>query len=297
VDPECLEELCRVVPLLISAAAGVKQETKAGKRDAAEDEEEDEEESLQTELFAVCMDLLAVPGDHSVKGIRDAIKRAWGSIMQHCVPDSDVAEAILLAVIGNDVQEDADVEELEEGVQGVNMGEEEDDEESDGDEEEEEDVMLGHDDMMSMLNTEGMDGLSDDEGEIAHHEGADAALAQLIQMKKQNRKKGLLLAKRQELIIRSRAIDILEVFLHRNENALLVLPMFRPLLFCLKKVTASSLSKSLQEGRAFQQRLRSLIEAKVGEAHAYYCMSSRYLTRVCLTAEQDKIGVRATPRQ
>lgn len=211
VDPDCLEELCRVVPLLISAASGAKEDSKPDNKEDSDDDDEDE--SLQTKLFAVCMDLLAVPGDHSVKGIRDAIKRAWNSVMQHCAPDSDVAEAILLAVIGNDVQEEADVDELEDGLKGVNV-DEESEEESEGDdsegEEEEEDVMLGHDDMMELLNTEEGDD-DDEDGEIAHHEGADAALGQLIQMKKQNRKKGLLLAKRQELIVRSRAIDILEV--------------------------------------------------------------------------------------
>ena len=46
---------------------------------------------------------------------------------------------------------------------------------------------------------------------LAHHSGADAALAQMIELKKQNRKQGLMKAKQKELLIRTRAIDILEV--------------------------------------------------------------------------------------
>jgi hypothetical protein len=53
------------------------------------------------------------------------------------------------------------------------------------------------------------------------------------------------------------------VFLHRNEDSTMLIPLFRPLLFCLKKVAASSICQSLPEGRTFQQRLKTLIEAKV----------------------------------
>ena len=265
VDSACLNVLCRVAPAI---ASGTSEKARAISKAATSEDSEEEEESLQTELFGACMDLLAVPGDHAVKGVRDAIKRAWGSVMQHCMPDSDVAEAMLLAVIGNDVAEveddEVDVAENMEGV-GVDGGSsdgEEGSEESD-DDKAMEDIMLDQDEMMHMLNNDSAeDDLSDNEG-LTHHEGADAALAQLIQVKKQNRKKGLMLAKRQEFIVRSRAIDILEVFLHRNENALLVVPMFKPLLYCLKKVSTSSLCKGLQEGRAFHSRLRSLIESKV----------------------------------
>ena len=267
VDSACLDDLCRVAPAI---ASGTSEQSRASSVAVTPEDSEEEEESLQTELFGACMDLLAVPGDHAIKGVRDAIKRAWGSIMQHCVPDSDVAEAMLLAVIGDDVAEveDDEVGVVGEGMEGISMDgvnsdeEEEVEEGSDGDDDVDE-HMLDHADMMTMLTSGSpSDDISDDEG-LTHHEGADAALAQLIQMRKQNRKKGLMLAKRQEFIVRSRAIDILEVFLHRNVNALLLVPMFKPLLYCLKKVSASSLCKGLQEGRAFHNRLRSLVESKV----------------------------------
>ena len=44
-----------------------------------------------------------------------------------------------------------------------------------------------------------------------HSAAHDSALAQLLALKQQHRKKGILEAKRQELILRSRAIDILDV--------------------------------------------------------------------------------------
>jgi hypothetical protein len=44
-----------------------------------------------------------------------------------------------------------------------------------------------------------------------HHSGADKALVNMIEMRKQNRKSGLMKAKQRELLIRTRAMDILEV--------------------------------------------------------------------------------------
>jgi hypothetical protein len=46
-----------------------------------------------------------------------------------------------------------------------------------------------------------------------HSAEHDAALAHLIALKKQHRKQGMLSAMKEQLLIRSRAIDILEVFL------------------------------------------------------------------------------------
>ena len=44
---------------------------------------------------------------------------------------------------------------------------------------------------------------------------------------------------------------------------MIIIPLFRPLLFCLKKVTTSSLCQNIQEGRTFQQRLKVVIESKL----------------------------------
>ena len=46
---------------------------------------------------------------------------------------------------------------------------------------------------------------------LEHSKNADAALIQMIEMRRQGRKHGLMKAKQRELLIRTRAIDILEV--------------------------------------------------------------------------------------
>lgn len=53
-------------------------------------------------------------------------------------------------------------------------------------------------------------------GFLQHNEGADLALVHLIESRKQNRKVGLVKAKQRELLIRTRAIDILEVGVRRR---------------------------------------------------------------------------------
>ena len=49
-----------------------------------------------------------------------------------------------------------------------------------------------------------------------HHSGADKALINMIEMRKQSRKNGLIKAKQRELLIRTRAMDILEVTIQKK---------------------------------------------------------------------------------
>jgi hypothetical protein len=57
-----------------------------------------------------------------------------------------------------------------------------------------------------------------------HHSGADKALVNMIEMRKQNRKSGLMKAKQRELLIRTRAMDILEVVNDELTFLLIYLP-------------------------------------------------------------------------
>lgn len=85
--------------------------------------------------------------------------------------------------------------------------------EQEGEEEEEEDVVISREDAFDML-TEGMEGTEEVEGEgegLQHSAELDDALAQMIALKQQSRKAGVLLAHKQALLVRSRSIDILEV--------------------------------------------------------------------------------------
>jgi hypothetical protein len=47
-----------------------------------DEDEDDEDERPQSILFDASMELLSVAGDHAVKGVRDAIKRAWNALCQ-----------------------------------------------------------------------------------------------------------------------------------------------------------------------------------------------------------------------
>ena len=55
---------------------------------------------------------------------------------------------------------------------------------------------------------------------------------------------------------------MLEIVIHRLDESTLLLPLFLPLLRTLKKLQSSTV-QSLQEGRALEQRLRSVVEQKV----------------------------------
>ena len=140
--------------------------------------------------------------------------------------------------------------------------------ESESDDSDNEDVVLG-DDAFDMLPEDVADSSGDDsesgsEQGLQHTEEADDALVNMLQLKRQNRKKGLLEAKRIQLLNRTRAIDILEAIVSRNSTTgYLMVPMFTPLLRCLKKCIGSTFIRSLQEGRAFENRLKGLFEAKL----------------------------------
>jgi hypothetical protein len=292
VGQDCLEIIAEVIP---SVAQTTHIKTNSDKslqlKDEADEEEDGDEveDGFQTALFEACMDLVAVSDKHPVKGIRDAIKRLWSNVVQYCLVESSVIESILACVVGDDVDgaeesNKGNRDKHDHGESDVKEDEEEDEEEeedepptkvskkdkqqkktSEGSDSEEEDIMLDEESTMKLLEGSDSEKEDDDDSDV-DEEGMDAALANMIQMRKQNRKQGLLQAKRQELIVRSRAIDILEVFIHRNEDTSILLPMFFPLLFCLKKITNSSIVQSLQEGRTFEQRVRSVIENKLCKA-------------------------------
>jgi hypothetical protein len=50
--------------------------------DSDDEDDDDEDERPQSILFDASMELLSVAGDHAVKGVRDAIKRAWNALCQ-----------------------------------------------------------------------------------------------------------------------------------------------------------------------------------------------------------------------
>jgi hypothetical protein len=257
--------------------------------DSDDSDSDDEDESAQCKIFDSCIDLLSVSGDHSVKGVRDASKKVWGSICQYCEISDELIETVIATIVGDDVEEDNNNRNNEDDDNDDEEEEEDDDDDEEeedtklvvkkdnrkrtkdevSDDENEEDIMITEDNMMDMLA--GDDSNSDDEGasgdgmQLQHTANADGALAHMIQLRKQSRKQGLLNAKRGQLLIRTRVIDILEVIIQKCDKSEQLLPMFLPLLICLRKVQSSTFTQSLQEGRAFEQRLRILISEKLNQ--------------------------------
>lgn len=131
------------------------------------------------------------------------------------------------------------------------------------DDEEEEDIMLSEEDALQLLNESDDDEDGDDDGALQHDESMDAALVHMLNLKKQARKQGLLRAQKQELLVRLRAMDLLEIVVDRVSSGLLLFPTFLPLLNCVRKSYSSMALQSIAEGTSFTQRLHTLIEQKV----------------------------------
>ncbi len=64
------------------------------------------------------------------------------------------------------------------------------------------------------------------------------------------------------MTMRSRAVDILEALMLRIEKPELIMPLFSPLLGCLRKIQGG-LTQSLAEGKAFEARLRTFVAQKM----------------------------------
>ena len=209
--------------------------------DDNDSEDEGATPSALSLLFDASMELLSVPSHHSVKGVRDAIKRTWNVIATLASSshkndhnhdgdictieiDLDLIDEVLTAVIGDDGDDGDSID--EEGMKEEEEDEDDDDDDDDGnveckleggiDEEDEEqeddekDIKLNSAGLMDVLEAD-MNDEEEDAMLLEHSKNADAALIQMIEMRRQGRKHGLMKAKQRELLIRTRAIDVLEV--------------------------------------------------------------------------------------
>jgi hypothetical protein len=224
-------------------AAGDGSDEDDGNSDASGEEGDTHSRALM-HLFEVSLDLLSLNAEQhqATRGLRDAVKKAWQAVcaLYGGSLSVDVLDSIVAAVIGEEQRADDDG--AEEGSEGSDQEESHDDDEmdvespekasksdkkgskggkgaskgankasvSEQDASDEEDVMISDEAAFDML-TEGVDDDSDLEGVLQHSGEADSALAQLIALKQQSRKAGVLQAHKQALLVRSRSIDILEV--------------------------------------------------------------------------------------
>lgn len=219
--------------------------------ESGDEEEEEEEGDAHSRalmhLFEVSLDLLSLQSEQhqATRGLRDCVKKAWQAVcaLHGSSLSVDVIDSIVAAVIGEEQRADDDEDEDEGEGEGSDQeeGDDNSDDEMDVDvpptasksaqkgkktaaasklkeakeaeeEKEEEDVLISEEAAFDML-TEGVDGEDDDdhEGGLQHSAEVDSALAQMIALKQQSRKAGVLQALKQSLLVRSRSIDILEV--------------------------------------------------------------------------------------
>ena len=150
----------------------------------------------------------------------------------------------------------------------------EDDDESD------EELQIDPDKLKTLLEEESDADADVDETELEHHEGADAALAKLIQLKQEARKAGTLAKERAEIARQIRCIVLLEVLVVGKDGnwgtllrADLVMQMILPILNYRSEV-AKSLSKALSKGSnvgsnekaALLSKLTALLKTKILKA-------------------------------
>jgi hypothetical protein len=242
--------LASILPTLLSppsggadnAAGDASGDDEDGNSDASGEEGDTHSRALM-HLFEVSLDLLSLNAEQhqATRGLRDAVKKAWQAVcaLYGASLSVDVLDSIVAAVIGEEQRADEDG--AGEGSEGSDQEASDDEDEmdespekgpksdkkgqkggkgaskgankasvSEQDASDDEDVMISDEAAFDML-TEGVDEDSDLEGVLQHSGEADSALAQLIALKQQSRKAGVLQAHKQALLVRSRSIDILEV--------------------------------------------------------------------------------------
>jgi hypothetical protein len=226
-----------------NAAGDASGDDEDGNSDASGEEGDTHSRALM-HLFEVSLDLLSLNAEQhqATRGLRDAVKKAWQAVcaLYGASLSVDVLDSIVAAVIGeeqradedgagegsegsdqeaSDDEDEMDVESSEKGPKSDKKGQKGGKGASKGankasvseqDASDDEDVMISDEAAFDML-TEGVDEDSDLEGVLQHSGEADSALAQLIALKQQSRKAGVLQAHKQALLVRSRSIDILEV--------------------------------------------------------------------------------------
>ena len=244
------------------------------------DVDDNDLEHPQIRLFELTMDFLSVGDDQSIRGIRDSIKKVWihtssifpiidevvDSILSVITNDNDDEDDQRNDTQDDDEEEDADEEEDEEKEDhnDKNMKDDDEDEDNNNDEvnHDKSDILITEDNMFDMLEDDDQDL---DMSDMIVHEGTpeqDAALVQLIELRKKSRKLGLLNAQKHQFLIRTRAVDILDIIVNHfsSDRLMFMIPTF---LKTLKSVYSSSTLMSVQECLSFCNKLKSLIEDKI----------------------------------
>ena len=259
------------------------------------DDGEDNDDSSAVKLFELCMEYLSVSEDQSIRMVRDSIRKVWMALCDCMSLEGELLDAVL-SIVSNEEDPQAGEHEDGDAEEGNHMVVDDEDAEAEGEEDDEEEeevplkgkgakdksalksvhkesndqkeIVVNEDELMGLLQEGDGDDLEDEDlRAILQHEGTpeqDEALASLIELRKTSRKAGLLQAQKREYLVRSRAIDILEILLgQRSITSQLLLGLISPLMHTLTVWHSSSMNANIQEACSFELRVRMLLEEKV----------------------------------
>lgn len=138
---------------------------------------------------------------------RNALTRVWAALSRCGKVSTSSIGALLSLIVGDEEKEEGTDEDVDDNSSDDDSSHEVEDDAIDSADD-------GATDSFQILDDLASDVSGSDDGFALHHEGTpeqDAALAQMIRLRKESRKIGLLQARRSNLTFRTRVIDVLEV--------------------------------------------------------------------------------------
>ena len=204
VDLQLVADLTELTPGLIGLLEQAGEGGAASTGPSVQDTDE-----LLPRLFELSTALLSVQeGDVPVRGLREALKGAWGELCGRVVVGKELLERAVDSVVGGAGGEEDEGAEEEGGDEGAEL---EGDQDDDGSEAGAEGPADNKEEAGGEDVEEGEDEGDDEDDDSGDEGGSDAALADMINMRKQNRKQGQVEAARRDLLQSTRHLDLLEV--------------------------------------------------------------------------------------
>lgn len=155
-----------------------------------------------------------------MRGVREAVKKLWNSIIALLGDENlsqDFLDFIVDTIFGS---VDSETVDDEENGDAIDLSDREEDNssislvadntsESNDNEESEEEILLGEDALFDVLEAENSE--EENEHQLMHTQEADDALAKMLQSRQEIRKRGQLHLLSQQILFKSRVLDVFEV--------------------------------------------------------------------------------------
>ncbi len=155
-----------------------------------------------------------------MRGVREAVKKLWNSIIS-LLGDENLSQDFLDFIVdtifgsvdsetvGDEENGDAvDLSDGEEDSSSISLVADHTSESKDNEESEEE-ILLGEDALFDVLEAENSE--EEHEHQLMHTQEADDALAKMLQSRQEIRKRGQLHVLNQQILFKSRVLDVFEV--------------------------------------------------------------------------------------